>query len=299
LSKQFLARAALAASGAAFVLVGAAAPAWSDQLKAAGYYGNVDLAIVLTPAPGEYVAGLPASWEFVLVNFGPEFAHGVRMTTTASQALSDGSAAGCVEAAGLPVCTVPGDLLAGSIHYGQVGAVLDPAARGVLAVEARVESDNPDVPDGDEVSAFQMPISAWVDTSATVSCGGGGAPAGLVLDCVVELANAGPSTALAATHRVAPIGANFGSVWTCTARGGAVCAAPIGTGLPVATGDLPPGAALTYRILAVLEGDPDGARVGGLQASIDATSGPQSELEPANDSGAATLAHDLFRDEFE
>jgi hypothetical protein len=95
---------------------------------------------------------------------------------------------------------------------------------------------------------------------------------------VARVSNAGPNATTGADVAVnAPSTTDV--AWTCTASGGATCAAPSGTGVPDGdVGPLPEGGALSFRITARLTDDADDSS---LRFAAEPT-GDTSELTPAD-----------------
>jgi uncharacterized repeat protein (TIGR01451 family) len=232
---------------------------------------ETELAIDKTGPVGDVIAGQTIDYTIVVSNAGVSDAL-LAMVTDAHAALSDFSWT-CVPEAGAS-CTEDAtgqaslddvvDIPVGSFITYTVTALIDPDFRGLLentavvAPELPVTLDMPDVsvvidPDlSNNTSTWSNNVIAESDMGVTKDNGVTALIPGQTFTYVIDVTNAGPSSAIDAVVADQPPMELNSITWTCVATGNATCAAN-GVDFIMDIVFVPPGDSLRYEITATLD----------------------------------------------
>lgn len=241
-------QAAFVTALAALACANAWSPAWAETLRNEGYYA--DLLVEFLDEGDQVVAGESSTLRTRVVNNGPGEAsapvlHGVAPADVVLLG-SD-----CTGAVGRLSCPVP-PLAVTAERTLQIVVAPDPAARGVVAIGAHVQSPEPDPDDADNIAVTWTEVVAVHDVGVEFASLTPDRLPGGRLRWVVRMHNDGPSSVLGAEPYVFVYQAAVQD-WqaTCTGHGGATCA---GDGV---AGALPPGGWLEFAVETAALSSPD------------------------------------------
>ncbi|MEM1246735.1 MAG: LruC domain-containing protein [Acidobacteriota bacterium] len=259
-----------------------------------------DLSVAVDDNVDSVVAGTQLNWTVLAQNAGPDDVLGATLQATVSPELSGLSwscssalgACGTANGSGAPDLSL--DLPSGASATITVQATVASSATGTVPFSASigVPAGFADSATGNNESAESTPVELVADVGVTISDGSSYYAPGSRLRYTVAVSNDGPSDAFGTALQVA-LPEELSSVsWTCSAGGGASCAAS-GSGAPDLTLDLPEGALAVFSV----SGDVDPDAVGVLTASATVSvatgiSDPVSSNDVAFDESSATTQND-------
>jgi hypothetical protein len=226
-------------------LAAALSPDWSAVLKAQGYYGNVDLGIVLD-APGVVEPGQEFDLAVLVHNQGPDYAHRVRTVATAPQ-LSYIGGIGC-DGPRYPRCALADSLGIGVFGYQLTMRVPD-YARNHVQFSASVASDDTEINPGDEITVIKIPVYVPLDLRTDIACAPTVGGARGTLRCSIRFANVGTYGARLPLLR-AGVGAGQSPQWSCESTEPTVCptATALGNAYEANPAQLPGGSSVTFFV---------------------------------------------------
>lgn len=288
--RRLLFAAGLAATGAAAVL----SPDWSTVLKAQGYYGSVDLGIVVD-APTSVEPGQEIPLIVVVLNQGPDTAHRVRTIATARQ-LSYIGGIGCVGPR-YPQCALADSLGIGAFGY-QLDMQVPADARNHVQFSASVTSDDIESQPGDEITVIKMPVYVPLDLRTDIACSTVAEAARGTVRCSIRFTNTGVHGARLPLLRASVDPAQVPQ-WRCESTAPALCATAtlVGDRYEAAPTLLPGGGSVTFFV---------DLRTGGLspvvtvdaEARLNLAMG-ETDLAPGNNQIHFDYEPSLFADGFE
>ena len=147
-----------------------------------------------------------------------------------------------------------------------------------------VLSDDPNTPLANDPTVVKADVNT--DLSLSLSSSASSAIPGTQVGFTLRVENSGIINLTAAQLDAVPPGDVEYISWTCTASGGAACAASTGSGSLPGTVDLPAGGSLLYEITALI--DPGAAGSLTISASI-APQPPAADSSPGDNSDELTL----------
>ena len=211
---------------------------------------SADLVVAKSVSPLTAVAGDPVTWTITTTNQGPSAAADVVVTDSLPAGLVAATVVvvtdrgSCITAAAV-TCDV-GALLPGETATVTVSAQIDPGFAGTtLANTAAATSPDPDDNLADNTASAVVPVVSLADLTITKNPSNPMPVAGEALDWVVQVVNAGPSTALdVAVADVVPAGFVVSSITSSPAG----C-----TALPCDLGDLPVGSLVTIVVAGIID----------------------------------------------
>lgn len=280
----------LALTGAAAVL----SPDWSSVLKAQGYYGSVDLGIVLD-APGIVEPGQEFEMAVLVHNQGPGIAHRVRTVATAQQ-LSYIGGIGC-DGPRYPQCALADSLGIGVFGYQLTMRVPD-YARNHVQFSASVASDDIEAQPGDEIAVMKIPVYVPLDLRTDIACARVEAGARGMVRCSIRYSSAMVHDARLPLLR-ASVDAAQSPQWSCEATQPELCAtaAAVGNAYEATPTLLPGGSSVTFFVdLRVSRANPVVAL--DAEARLDPGMG-ETDLAPGNNQSHLDYEPSLFADDFE
>ncbi|MCG8460764.1 MAG: DUF11 domain-containing protein [Holophagales bacterium] len=208
---------------------------------------EANLGITKVDSADPVTTGDAFRYTITVTNAGPSSASAVSVLDTLPAGVTLVGTSGCAEDPnGVPTCSL-GDLAAGASASYQID-VTAPASAGMITNTATVSSATPD-PDGSNDSASEtttvdIPVA---DLSITKDDGVDTVPPGGSVSYTIVAANAGPADAISATVEDT-FPPELTCTWTCTAAGGASCAAS-GSGDIAESVGLPNGGTATFEAL--------------------------------------------------
>ncbi len=280
----------LTLTGAAAVL----SPDWSSVLKAQGYYGNVDLGIVLD-APGVVEPGQEFDLTVLVHNQGPGIAHRVRTVATAQQ-LSYVGGIGC-DGPRYPQCALADSLDIGVFGYQLTMRVPD-YARNHVQFSASVASDDIETQPGDEITVIKIPVYVPLDLRTDIACAPINQAARGMVRCSIRYSSATAQGARLPLLR-ASVNAAQSPQWSCEATQPALCATAVASGnvYEATPTVLPGGSSVTFfadlgvsRALPVVALD--------AEARLNPAMG-ETDIAPGNNRSHLDYEPSLFADDFE
>lgn len=288
--RRLLFAAGLAATGAAAVL----SPDWSSVLKAQGYYGSVDLGIVVE-APASVEPGQDIPLIVVVLNQGPDTAHRVRTIARATQ-LNYTGGIGCVGPR-YPQCALADSLGIGAFGY-QLDMRVPADARNHVQFSASVTSDDTEIQPGDEIALLKIPVYVPLDLRTDIGCSTVAEAARGTVRCSIRFTNTGVHGA-----RLPKLRASVDPVhvpqWRCESTVPTLCdtATLVGDRFEAVPTLLPGGGSATFFV---------DLRTGGLspvvtvdaEARLDPVMG-ETDLVPGNNQIHFDYEPSLFADGFE
>ena len=171
---------------------------------------GADLSISKTDDKDPVVAGTSLTYTVTVDNAGPAVAANVVVTDALPAGVTFVSTAGCGEdPAGVPACGL-GDIPAGGSASYDIVVMVDPSVVGTITNEATVTSatDDPDPANNTILEDTQVVASA--DLAITKSDSPDPVYAGFNITYTIDVANAGPSDAVAVTvNDILPPAVNF------------------------------------------------------------------------------------------
>ncbi|MDJ0768748.1 MAG: hypothetical protein QNJ12_08135, partial [Ilumatobacter sp.] len=177
-------------------------PANNTATELTSIVRSADLALAKSTDVATAVAGDPVTWTIAVTNQGPSAAANVSISDTLPAGLVLGGATTSIDAGSCSLagpalsCSVP-TLAAGATATATVTAQVDPAFAGTtLDNSASATSDDPDDNLADNVQAVSLPVVSRADLTITKNPSNPTPVAGESVTWVVQVANAGPSSAL-------------------------------------------------------------------------------------------------------
>lgn len=288
--RRLLFAAGLAATGAAAVL----SPDWSSVLKAQGYYGNVDLGI-LVDAPTRVEPGQDISLIVGVLNQGPDTAHRVRTIATARQ-LSYIGGIGCVGPR-YPQCALADSLGIGSFGY-QLDMRVPADARNHVQFSASVTSDDTEIHPGDEITLVKIPVYVPLDLRTDIACSPVVEGARGTVRCSIRFTNTGVHGARLPLLRASVDPAHVPQ-WRCESTIPALCATAtvVGYRYEAAPTLLPGGSSLTFFVDLRASGSSPVVTVE-AEARLNPAMG-ETDVAPGNNLLRFDYEPSLFSDGFE
>lgn len=280
----------LTLTGAAAVL----SPDWSSVLKAQGYYGNVDLGIVLD-APGVVEPGQEFEMAVLVHNQGPGIAHRVRTVAAAPQ-LSYIGGIGC-DGPRYPQCALADSLGIGVFGYQLTMRVPD-YARNHVQFSASVASDDIEIQPGDEITVIKIPVYVPLDLRTDIACARVADAARGRVRCSIRFSSVVSHGARLPLLR-ASIDAAQSPQWTCESTVPALCAnaAAVGNGYEATPTLLAGGNSVTFFV---------DLRVGSARPVVtldaEARLNPamgETDIAPGNNRSHLDYEPSLFADDFD
>ncbi len=225
-----------------------------------------DLTITKTDGITDAVPGTSITYTIVATNSGPSTVVSAPITDTLPAALT-GATWTCVASAGSS-CGAPsgsGNLAttatlrtAGTATYTVTATVLPSTPAGVNSLTNTANIAAPagftDPAPGNNTGVDTDNVTPRVDLISTKTDGITQATPGTLVNYAMTVTNSGPSQATNAAITDTVPASLTGVTWTCTATGGATCAAPSGSGNIIATNaTIPTGGIVTYTVTGTLD----------------------------------------------
>ncbi|MEM1206859.1 MAG: DUF11 domain-containing protein [Acidobacteriota bacterium] len=204
---------------------------------------ETDLSIAKADSVDPVPAGAALTYTVTVTNAGPSPSTGSTVTDVLPSGVTFSTSSDCTEAAGTVTCVV-GTLAPGASDSVAFTVTVDAGQTAALSNTATVTANETDPDSGNNSATEGTAVGAEADLSITKDDGVAVAVPGKSVTYTIVAANAGPSDVTGAlVEDTFP--AELTCTWTCTASGGASCAAS-GTGDISETVDLPVSGAVTF-----------------------------------------------------
>lgn len=242
---------------------------------------SADLSLAKDAAASSVDAGDTVDWTLVVTNNGPSTANGVTVTDALPIGTTFVSAStGCAESGGTVTCAAPGAIDPNGTAEFTVTLKVDPArAAGTLSNTASVTGTETDPDTTDNTATASTSVTRSADLAVTKTDVADPVRAGAVANYVIEVSNAGPSTATAiVVTDTLPAGMTFhaaSSDASCSASGQTVTCT-LSPSLPIA-----PGGSISLGIGATVDAAIDPGTVLTNEAAVDAA---EADADTANNS---------------
>ena len=226
-----------------------------------------DLSILNSDGRTSAASGGPITYTIVASNAGPTAVSGAKVSDALPAAIT-GATWTCVGAGGA-TCAPSGTggindtvnlPVGGAVTYllsGTIAASATDSLTNTAFVSPPAGIVDPDLSDNSATDVDLVGLPA--DLHVTITDGQTTASPGQVLTYTIVAGNDGPNGVTGATVANPLPAALTGATWTCSASGGAACAAS-GTGDVADTVNLPPGASVTYTLTATVSAAPASVR---------------------------------------
>lgn len=259
-----------------------------------------DLAVTKSHS-GQLVPGSPVTYVIEVVNNGPSTVEAATLTddlppvlTNATWTCAVSGGGSCTPASGASDPSVDYDLAVGETAVVTVNATIDEDARGTLANSAIavLPADTTDTSPRNNTATDNGPLVPKADLSVTKTHTGTVVP-GANVTYTVTVANAGPSSALAARVVDTLPASLTRAVWSCSATAGSSCPGS-GVGNVDTTIDLASGGAATFVLTATVDPRATGTVSNSTSASTaPGTQDPNPGNNNATDGGNSVVTADL------